>query len=126
MQSLSLAVVGADFSNRRGPTRRFEIALCAPGERVHLVPEPKNPVDPQAIQIVSERDVVMGYVTAERAPLINSRLARGMDVRAVFQAATAWGALVRVSFDGTEPVLPTVTVAEQHADDDAPPEWRDP
>ena len=103
---LSLAVVGADHPNRRGPTRRFEIALCRSGDPVHLVPEPKNRVDPRAIQVMSERGVVLGYVTAERAPLVGRLMGEAIAVKAVFQAATKYGALIRVAFDGNDPDLP--------------------
>jgi hypothetical protein len=105
MQALTLGVVGVDYPNKRGPTRRFEIALCRPGDPVHLVPEPKNKFDERAVQVVSERGVVMGYVTAERAPLVGKMLSRH-QVCAVFQEATAWGAVIRVGLDGEPPELP--------------------
>ena len=103
---LSLAVVGADYPNESGPTRRFEIAVCHPGDPVHLVPEPKNPADPRAIMVISERGVLMGYVTAERAPLVGRLMAEAVAVKAIFQEATRWGAAIRVAFDGNEPNLP--------------------
>ncbi|KFG90758.1 hypothetical protein BV98_001470 [Sphingobium herbicidovorans NBRC 16415] len=105
MKRLSLAVVGADHPNKKGPTRRFEIALCLPGEPVHLVPEPKNPVDPQAVAVYSDRHIQIGYIRAERAQLIGSALSRG-GVSAIFQEKAQWGAIVRAHLDGTEPVLP--------------------
>lgn len=105
MKAISLHIAGADFPNKRGdPARRFEIALCRPGDRVELVPEPKNRHDPRAILILSERGVPMGYVTAERAPLIGKLMAEAAEVRAVFQAATATGGIVRVAFDGAVPL----------------------
>lgn len=67
MRQLSLHVVGAGHPNRRGGDRRFEILLCVPGEPVHLVLEPKNPADPQAVAVFSGRGVQIGYLTAERA-----------------------------------------------------------
>lgn len=103
---LSLAVVGADYPNKCGPTRRFETALCAPGDTIELRPEPRNPADPRAVAVYSERGVKLGYLTAERAPLISRELARGREALAVFQAATKTGAIIRVAFDGAEPVLP--------------------
>lgn len=118
---LSLTVVGATFPNkRRQPARRFEIALCAPGEPIELRPEPKNPHDPHAIAVFSTRGVQLGYVTAERAPLIGRRLAE-CDVVAVFQQATAWGAIVRVGFDGTVPAIPAL--AAHPVSGDAEPDW---
>lgn len=103
--SLSLAVVGADYPNKRGPGRRFELNICRPGERVHLVPEPKNPADSRAVAVYSSRDVQIGYLTAERAPWIGSMLGGGREISAIFQKQTRSGAWVRVAFDGEEPVL---------------------
>ena len=104
--AMSLAVAGADFPNRKGPGRRFEIAMCSPGEAVELRPEPNNPADPRAIAVYSIRGIQIGYLTAERAPLIGGVLANGHDVRAVFQSSTRAGAILRVGFDGEAPALP--------------------
>lgn len=103
---LSLAVVGADFPNRRGPTRRFEIEICKPGEPVELVREPRNPADPRAVAVLSCRGVQIGYLTAERCGWIGKMIADGADVRAVFQAKTSYGAVLRVAFDGQSPDMP--------------------
>lgn len=126
MKAISLHIAGADFPNkRRDPARRFEIALCRPGDPVGLVPEPRNRHDPHAILIVSERGVPMGYVSAERAPLIGRLMADAVAVRAVFQAATRTGGIVRVAFDGTVPHLPAERPAAAAADE-APDFWPDP
>ncbi|WP_232307440.1 HIRAN domain-containing protein [Sphingobium chungbukense] len=103
---LSLAVVGADHPNKDKSNRRFEILLCRPGERIDLVPEPKNPADPQAVAVFSERGVQIGYVRADRAPLIRTYLARGRITSSIFQEAASWGANIRVGLDGEEAVLP--------------------
>lgn len=118
---MSLAVVGADYPNRRGPGRRFEIALCAPGEPIDLVPEPNNPADPRAIAVFSERGVQIGYVTAERCGWIGGIMANGRELRAMFQQRTAYGAVIRVAFDGAEPTLPEIAnmIASSGADDDS-------
>lgn len=104
-RELSLAVVGAGYDNKTGPKRTFEIALCLPGERVELVPEPKNPADPNAVAVFSARGIQIGYVRAERAPYIRLALGRS-EVTAIFQQAEPWGAIVRVALDGGEPRLP--------------------
>jgi hypothetical protein len=103
---LSLAVVGAAHPNADGSDRRFEILLCAPGEPVELRPEPTNRADPNAIAVFSSRGVQIGYLTAERAPWIGSKLASGIDVRAVFQSKTDYGALIRANLEGAAPILP--------------------
>lgn len=107
MRQLSLHVVGADHPNRKGgANRRFEILLRAPGEAVTLVPEPTNPVDPQAIAVFSARRIQIGYLTADRAPWIGGMLRDGREVRSIFQHATPGGAAIRVGLDGEIPVLP--------------------
>ena len=103
---LSLAVVGVDYPNKRGPARRFELELCEPGEPVHLVPEPGNPADPRAVAVFSARGVQIGYLTAERCGWIGSVLRSGRDVAAAYQGRTKHGAVIRVAFDGEEPKLP--------------------
>lgn len=102
---MSLAVVGADYPNKSGPTRRFEIALCQPGEPVELRPEPKNPADRHAIAVYSARGIQIGYIRAERAPLILLAIGRSA-VSAIFQSIDPWGATIRVHLDGSEPKLP--------------------
>lgn len=119
MRELSLHVVGVDHPNRGGGNRRFEILLCSPGEAVALVPEPRNPVDPNAVMVVSVRGVQIGYLTADRAVWIGGMLRSGREVAAVFQQATPMGAAIRVAFDGAVPVLPQAVTEE----DDTAPEW---
>lgn len=129
VRQLSLHVVGAGHPNKRGGDRRFEILLCVPGEPVDLVPEPRNPADPNAVAVFSVRGVQIGYVTAERAPLVGGMLRAGREVRAVFQAATATAAVIRLGLDGTAPTLPTPkarpTSGHEDVDfwpDDVPPD----
>ncbi|SNT05391.1 HIRAN domain-containing protein [Sphingomonas laterariae] len=131
INSFSLAVVGADYPNRRGPGRRFEIALCAPGEPIDLIPEPNNPADPRAVAVFSARGVQIGYVTAERCGWISGMLGAGREVRAIFQQRTSYGAAIRIAFDGEEPTLPAAIAesppAQGHDDsgfwpDDIPPD----
>jgi hypothetical protein len=125
LPDLTLSVVGANFPNKRGPGRRFEIELCVPGEPVELIPEPKNPADPRAIAVFSVRGVQLGYLTAERCVLIHKAMRDGADPWAAFQAKTSFGAVIRVTFDGKAPVLPKVTVVEEVAERDFWPdeEW---
>lgn len=114
---LSLAVVGAAHPNPDGSDRRFEILLCAPGEPVELRAEPTNGADPNAIAVFSSRGVQIGYLTAERAPWIGSKLASGVDIRAVFQSKTAYGALIRANLEGADPVLPHLQSLRPPADE---------
>ena len=104
---LSLAVVGADYPNKgKSPPRRFEIAMCRPGEPIALIPEPRNPADPRAIAVYSKRGVQIGYLTAERCGRLSQIMEAGHEVRAAFQKPTSYGCVIRAAFDGEEPVLP--------------------
>lgn len=104
---MSLHVVGASHPNADGGNRRFEILLCAPGDPVELVPEPKNPADPNAIAVFSSRSVQIGYLTAGRAAWIGGMLRNCRLVEGIYQSATLVGAAIRVAFDGDHPILPT-------------------
>ena len=125
LPALSLAVVGAAYPNKgKSPARRFEIALCVPGELVDLRPEPENPADEYAVAVYSQRDVQLGYLTAERAPWIGKLIRGGREVRAIFQEQSGFGGVIRVAFDGEMPALPTSNPAPPPA----PPDdfWPDP
>lgn len=124
---MSLAVVGADYPNKRGPGRRFEIAISAPGDPVTLERELKNPADSRAIGVYSVRGVQIGYIPAEQAQWIGGQIA---VIRAIFQRADTFGAVIRVTFDGSAPVLPVEKHLDRRrnsssvapdADDDWPP-----
>ncbi|MFV1919163.1 HIRAN domain-containing protein [Sphingomonas sp. MJ1 (PH-R8)] len=124
--AFSLAVVGAAHPNTRGPTRRFELAMCAPGEPVKLVPEPKNPKDENAIAVFSCRGIQLGYLTAERAPFIGGLMKAGHEVQCIFQELTDYGGVIRAAFDGEAPALPPKKAGEpenRNSDGDPEPEW---
>lgn len=124
MRELSLAVVGLDYPNRDRSNRRFEMALCAPGEPVYLVREPKNRVDPRAVAVVSVRGIQLGYLTAERCGWIGGRLLAGEDYEAFFQEPTRSAAIIRVRFGGGRPTLPASREPED-VDQDANVDWWD-
>jgi hypothetical protein len=106
MQELTLAVVGIDFPNADGSNRRSEAMMTLPGDPVELLAEPRNKHDSNAIAVIGPSGVQLGYVNAERAPYIGSRLARGEDVMAVFQGIDGGSAFIRVRFGGGAPSLP--------------------
>lgn len=106
MQELTLAVVGIDFPNADGSNRRSEAMMTLPGESVELVPEPKNKHDSNAIAVISPRGIQLGYVNAERAPYIGSRMSRGEDAEAIFQGMDGGSAFIRVRCGGGAPTLP--------------------
>lgn len=106
MAQLSLVIVGADHPNKDKSNRRSEILWSAQGEEVHLVPEPKNPVDPQAVAVFSTRGIQIGYVKSVQAQLIRRYLARGRITGAIFQDRHEVGAVVRLGLDGELPTAP--------------------
>lgn len=106
MRQQSLAIVGVSYPNKAGPTRRFELQLCTPGEVVELRPEPKNEFDEHAIAVFSCRGVQLGYLPSERAVLIGTLMRQGHTLSAIFQGMTATAGWIRVAFDGDVPVLP--------------------
>lgn len=106
MQEITLAIAGIDFPNADGSNRRSETMMTLPQEPVALVPEPKNKHDGNAIAVIGPRGVQLGYLTAERAPYIGSRMARGEDVQAIFQGMDGGSAFIRVRFGGGAPTLP--------------------
>lgn len=125
-RQLSLAIVGADHPNKRGPPRRFGIALCNPGDPVELRREPKNPFDEFAIAVFDERGVQLGYVRSERAAWLAPILDRGTEVTAIFQEVTSYGCAVRIGFEGEQPSLPSPREAPPPEQDFWPdPEWPD-
>lgn len=130
MDELTLSIVGIDFPNpdKTGSSRRMEIMMCHPGDPVELRAEPRNTFDSNAIAVWSERGVQLGYISAERAPLIGKRM-HGEAMVAVFQALQDTGAYVRVRFGGGAPTLPPVEArptardAEPFYPDEDGPEW---
>jgi len=113
----SLAVVGADHPNPKGPTRRFGIALCKPGDAIELRREPKNVADENAVAVYSERGIQLGYLTAERAAWIGGMIANGREICALFQCKAQFGAIIRIGLDGVRPDIPQQLVAEEQRDD---------
>jgi hypothetical protein len=79
--------------------------MCSRGEAVELRPEPKDPADSRAVAVYSVRGVQIGYIPTPYAHWIGGQLA---GIRAVFQRADAFGAVIRVTFDGSVPALPVV------------------
>ncbi|MEG8045722.1 HIRAN domain-containing protein [Sphingomonas aerolata] len=107
MNDLTTSIVGIDFPNedKSKSNRRMECMLCAPGDAVELRLEPTNPYDENAVAIFSDRGTRLGYVSAERAPLIGKRMKEGEAI-AVFQAMHGSGAYIRIRFGGGAPTLP--------------------
>lgn len=99
--------------------------MCQPGEPAELRPEPTNPADPRALAVYSCRGVQIGYLSAERCGRIGQLIRSGRAVTAVFQEATQFGAVIRVAFDGDEPVLPPPRIASPEQEWWPDEEWPD-
>lgn len=80
---MTLSVMGGIHANADSSNRLFEIALCTPGEPVHLLPEPMNKHDPSAVAVYSARGAQTGYLSAERCGWIGAKINLGEDVRAI-------------------------------------------
>lgn len=121
-KAMSIAVVGIDYPNKRGPARRFELQICRPGERVELRAEPQNKYDEHAVAVFSSRGIQLGYLPSERAVLIGTLWRRGTEIRAIFQQLDRAVAWVRLAFDGEDPVLPATLVPVEGGDSDFEPD----
>lgn len=116
---VSLPVVGVPHLNADKSSRHFEILLSRAGELVELRPEPRSKHSTQAIAVFSCRGIQIGYLSGRRAPHIGALLDR-VQVKAVFQRPAAFGAWVRVAFNGEEP---TLTDAMLRLSDNEPGKW---
>ena len=124
---ITLPIVGTPFPNKNPklPTRQFALELCEPGDPVTLRPDPTNTHDEHAIEVLNSRDMMMGYIPANRAVYVGMRLRRG-SVSAIFQGRSARGGFIRIAFDGEEPVLPPDPADQTVADEFEPdPEYPD-
>lgn len=89
----------------------MELLICKPGEPVELRREPKNPHDANAVAIFSIRGIQLGYLSAERAPLIGRRIPLEEHV-GVFQALVGSMGYLRIRFGGGAPTLPDTVEPE--------------
>ncbi len=67
----------------------------------------------------------LGYISSQRAVRIAQLIRQGHTITAIFQEATRFGAVARVSFDGTVPDLPQPVPAIDGPEEgtDVEPEW---
>ena len=127
MKELTLAIVGIDFPNsdRARSNRRSELMLLPPGAAMTLVPEPRNPVDPNAVAVFSPSGLQVGYLSAERAPWIGARIRAGDEVNAILQGVVGGAGYLRVRIGGGAPTLPTARERDG-LDRGEPDFWPDP
>jgi hypothetical protein len=74
--------------------------------------------------VFSCRGIQIGYLPSQRAPYIGTIMARGEEVRAIFQDHAPYGGIVRIAFDGEEPVLPALKPKQPPVEAvDPAPDW---
>lgn len=113
----TLPIVGIDYPNKVGPTRRFELAMCTPGEELDLVPEPDNPADPSAVAVYSCRGYQLGYLPADRCGRISAMINQGRVVTAIYQGMDQLRGYARIAYDSDTPILPkAITKLEEPRD----------
>ncbi|TVV75586.1 hypothetical protein FOY91_06630 [Sphingomonas solaris] len=115
-REFSIHVVGVAYLNADGSNRLFAVRTCRPGDPIELRPEPKHPLDEHAIAVVDQRGEQLGYVPADRAPWIGSKM-RTDPVTAIFQEETRGGAAIRVRIGEGAPTLPPILPEEVERDD---------
>lgn len=110
----SLPACGEVHANNDGTCRQCELALCRPGDRLRLVREPKNIHDRNAIAIVTERGVRVGYLSRRYASVWASKIDRGAAPRVIVERikgvglpGAMLGLVMRVNLEGEEPELPS-------------------
>ncbi|WP_461159275.1 HIRAN domain-containing protein [Sphingobium sp. TomMM35A] len=99
----SIPVVGAALPTARGAARLAEIAACRPGETLELRRERGTRGGKRAVGVYSPRGVQIGYVSPSQADRVAGMVA---IARAIFQRPDTFGAVARITFDGSTPVLP--------------------
>lgn len=104
---ITLPIVGTQFPNKspKEPTRQFALELCEPGDAVQLRLDPENEHDEHAIEVRNGRDMMMGYIPANRAVYVGMQIRRG-SAAAIFQGRTDRGGFIRIAFGGDKPILP--------------------
>ncbi|AYO80095.1 hypothetical protein [Sphingobium yanoikuyae] len=104
--SIGLAIVGAEFRTECAPRRQAEIDRCAAGERVTLRPLKRLVEGVPAVSVYSQRGRQIGYVSPSHADWARNLLP---SMRAIFHKSDSFGAVIRVTTDGTTPTLPQPT-----------------
>lgn len=105
-----LRLVGERFDNPDGSSRQEELAQCQAGEPVELRREPDNPADPSAVAVYSIRGIQIGYIGANYASWVGSKIDREYEVRAIIgkmsggrRTGLPLGAVLTINMEGEEP-----------------------
>lgn len=98
----SFTVIGVDFKTRQAPIRRAEISMSVPGDQLTLKRERFLIGGHPAVGVYSARGRQIGYIWPHHAHLL---LEFTRVARAIYQSAETFGAVVRVTVDGSLPTI---------------------
>jgi hypothetical protein len=99
----SFIVTCADFKTQRANGRRAEIGISVPGDVLTLRRERAKIGHHRAVGVYTSRERQIGYLRPEEVDLILPDIG---TARAIFQSAETFGAVVRITLDGSKPTLP--------------------
>ncbi len=74
-------IAGVSKKNSDGSSRQELLDRIRPGEQVHLVLEPENEFDKNAVRVENRRGQQLGYIDAEIAANLSGQLQRGLETR---------------------------------------------
>jgi hypothetical protein len=81
-------VAGVRYKNDDGSSRQEAINQCQPREMLRLVPEPDNPVDPNAVKVCRENGQQLGYVPRQLAARMREHFLKGERWDAILSELT--------------------------------------
>ena len=116
--STALVIVGTHFPTARAALRRAEIVACQPGEALELRRERRDRSGGWKIGVYSPRGVQIGYVMPNQLEWSAGMLS---TARVIFQGEETFGAVARVTFDGSTPTLPKPKPKPERREPPRPP-----
>lgn len=115
-----LDVEGEAQVNADGVNRQYELLRCEPGEAVTLRRDPRNPLDPNTVLVISARGVPIGRLTSQYAAMLAPLLDRDRPYRARLHCLRGgvpdypnYGARISVAWDGAPQLSATKLDEEQ-------------
>lgn len=103
-------VAGETWASPHRTSRQDELTQCEPGEPVRLLLEAKNPQDPSAVLVVSDRGVSLGYLERGDAAVLGPIIGGGRPFAARLHRLTggvpeapSYGAQISIVWDGRTP-----------------------
>ena len=82
------AVAGVRYKNDDGSSRQEAINQCQSREMLRLVPEPDNPVDPNAVKVLRQNGQQIGYIPRRLAARMHDHFVKGERWEAVLSELT--------------------------------------